>query len=335
MSKELRILTGFHAGARIQLNPTPMSIGKDTTADILIQDWSEGTMQLAIEAEDRVTIVATDAADAPLTLDDFAPRRFGDVALCAGPRDALWPSDLQLLEAMLAAPASTDDVADVAGDEAVMMGDTRPMPPPKRASWTRTGLVAMVVGSVGAGALALTMGGASQAATRPPAPVGLADVRNALERLQEPGIELREQANGFVASGIVANGEAARKAHASLRSVAGSRLRWQVKPADDIARELAESLHEPHVKVRYAGAGRFEVTGTARQPGAVRDVAERFRNDMASPAPRIDVKVERIDELGIAGKVDSALNADSVRYVESSDGTKNFMADASGNTTLH
>jgi len=31
----------------------------------------------------------------------------------------------------------------------------------------------------------------------------------------------------------------------------------------------------------------------------------------------------------------SALNADSVRYVESSDGTKNFMADASGNTTLH
>ena len=335
MSKELRILTGFHAGARIQLNPTPMSIGKDTTADILIQDWSEGTMQLAIDAEDRVTIVATDAADAPLTLDDFAPRRFGDVALCAGPRDALWPSDLQLLEAMLAAPAGAADAADAAADEAVMMGDTRPMPPPGRASWTRTGLVAMVVGSVGAGALALTMGGASQAATRPPAPVGLADVRNALERLQEPGIELREQANGFVASGIVANGEAARKAHASLRSVAGSRLRWQVKPADDIARELAESLHEPHVKVRYAGAGRFEVTGTARQPGAVRDVAERFRNDMASPAPRIDVKVERIDELGIAGKVDSALNADSVRYVESSDGTKNFMADASGNTTLH
>jgi len=332
MAKELRILTGFHAGAQIELNPGTMSIGKDTTADILIQDWSEGTMQLAIDAEDRVTIVATDAADAPLTLDDFAPRRFGDVVLCAGPRDALWPSDLQLLEAMLAAPAGADDAA---ADEAVMMGDTRPMPPPGRASWTRTGLVAMVVGSVGAGALALTMGGASQAATRPPAPVGLADVRNALERLQEPGIELREQANGFVASGIVANGEAARKAHASLRNVAGSRLRWQVKPADDIARELAESLHEPHVKVRYAGAGRFEVTGNARQPGAVRDVAERFRNDMASPAPRIDVKVERIDELGIAGKVDSALNADSVRYVESSDGTKNFMADASGNTTLH
>ena len=335
MAKELRILTGFHAGAQIELNPGTMSIGKDTTADILIQDWSEGTMQLAIDAEDRVTIVATDAADAPLTLDDFAPRRFGDVVLCAGPRDALWPSDLQLLEAMLAAPAGAADAADAAADEAVMMGDTRPMPPPGRASWTRTGLVAMVVGSVGAGALALTMGGASQAATRPPAPVGLADVRNALERLQEPGIELREQANGFVASGIVANGEAARKAHASLRNVAGSRLRWQVKPADDIARELAESLHEPHVKVRYAGAGRFEVTGTARQPGAVRDVAERFRNDMASPAPRIDVKVERIDELGIAGKVDSALNADSVRYVESSDGTKNFMADASGNTTLH
>jgi type III secretion protein D len=335
MDKELRILTGFHAGARIKLNPTTMSIGKDTTADILIQDWSEGTMQLAIDAEDRVTIVAADAADTPSTLDDFAPRRFGDVVLCAGPDEAQWPSDLQLLEAMLAAPAGADDAAEVNADEPVMMGDMRPMPPARRASWTRTGLVAMLVGSAGAGALALTMGGASQAATRPPAPVGLADVRRALERLQEPGIELREQANGFVASGIVANGEAARRAHAGLRSVAGNRLRWQVKPADDIARELAESLHEPHVLVRYAGAGRFEVTGTARQPGAVRDVAERFRNDMAAPAPRIDVKVERIDELGIAGKVDSAVNADGVRYIESSDGTKNFLADASGNTTLH
>jgi type III secretion protein D len=318
-----------------------MSIGKDATADIMIQDWSEGTMQLAIDAQDRVTIAAADAADTPSTLDDFAPRRFGDVVLCAGPQDAPWPSDLQLLEAMLAAPAGADaaDAADagagLAADEPVMMGDTRPMPPARRTSWARTGLVAMLVGSVGAGALALTMGGASQAATRPLAPVGLADVQRALERLQEPGIELREQANGFIASGIVANGEKARRVHASLRSVAGNRLHWQVKQADDVARELAESLHEPHVQVRYAGAGRFEVTGTARQPGAVRDVAERFRNDMAAPAPRIDVKVERIDELGIAGKVDSALNADSVRYVESSDGTKNFLADASGNTTLH
>ncbi len=324
MTKELRILTGFHAGARIKLNPTTMSIGAEATADILIQDWIEGTMQLATDAQDRVTIAAAGAAAAPSTLDDFTPRRFGDVVLCAGPDDALWPSDVQLLETMLAAPAA----ADTAADEPVTV------PPAPRASWMRTGLVAMLVGSLGAGALALTVGTASQAATHPLAQASLRDVRGALDRLQEPGIELREQAHGFVVSGIVANGAAARRAHASLRGVAGSRLRWQVKPADDIARELAESLHEPNVKVRYAGAGRFEVTGTARQPGAVRDVVERFRNDMAPLPLTVGVKVERIDELAVAGKVDSALNADSVRYIESSDGTKNFLADASGNTTL-
>ena len=322
MNKELRILTGFHAGARIKLNPTTMSIGAEATADILIQDWNEGTMQLATDAQDRVTIAAAGAAEAPSTLDDFAPRRFGDVVLCAGPQDAPWPSDVQLLETMLAAPAAADAApADGA-------------PPAPRASWARTGLVAMLVGSIGAGTLALTVGSASQAANHPLAQAGLADVRVALDRLQEPGIEVREQPNGFVASGLVANGAAARRAHASLRSVAGGRLRWQVKPADDIARELAESLHEPNVKVRYAGAGRFEVTGTARQPGAVRDVVERFRNDMAPLALTVGVKVERIDELAVAGKVDSALSADSVRYIESSDGTKNFLADASGNTTL-
>jgi type III secretion protein D len=331
MNKELRILTGFHAGARIKLNPTTMSIGAQAQADILIQDWNEGTMELATDAQGRVTIGAAGTADAPATLDDFAPRRFGDVVLCAGPQDAQWPSDLQLLQAMLAAPASDTAAADAAagGDEAV------PVAPVRHASWKRTGLVAMLVGSVGAGVLALTVGSASQAANRPPARVGIADLRGALERLQEPGIDVREQSGGFVASGIVANGEAARKAHASLRSVAGNRLRWQVRPADDIARELAESLHEPHVKVRYAGAGRFEVAGTSRQPAAVRDVVERFRNDMAPLVVKIGVDIEHTDELAMTGKADSALSADSVRYIESSDGTKHFLADASGNTTLH
>ena len=39
--------------------------------------------------------------------------------------------------------------------------------------------------------------------------------------------------------------------------------------------------------------------------------------------------------VAMAGKADSALSADSVRYIESSDGTKHFLADASGTTTLH
>jgi type III secretion protein D len=328
MSKELRILTGFHAGARIKLNPTTMSIGAQAQADILIQDWNEGTTEMATDAQGRVTIGATGTADAPATLADFAPRRFGDVVLCAGPCDAQWPSDLQLLQAMLAAPAAEAAAAD-ATDDAV------PTAPVRHASWKRTGLVAMLVGSLGAGVLALTVGSASQAANRPPARVGIADLRGALERMQEPGIDLREQSGGFVAGGIVANGEAARKAHASLRGVAGNRLRWQVRPADDIARELAESLHEPHVRVRYAGAGRFEVAGTSRQPAAVRDVVERFRNDMAPLVLKIGVDVEHTDELAMAGKADSALSADSVRYIESSDGTKHFLADASGTTTLH
>ena len=95
------------------------------------------------------------------------------------------------------------------------------------------------------------------------------------------------------------------------------------------------AVHNGFVKVRYAGAGKFEVAGTSRQPGAVRDVVERFRNDMAPLVLKIGVDVEHTDELAMAGKADSALSADSVRYIESSDGTKHFLADASGTTTLH
>ena len=38
MSTALRTLTGFHAGTCVKLNPTTMSIGKDTTTGILVQD---------------------------------------------------------------------------------------------------------------------------------------------------------------------------------------------------------------------------------------------------------------------------------------------------------
>jgi type III secretion protein D len=331
MSKELRVLTGFHAGAQIQLTTTTVSIGAAAAADILISDWSGGMMQLAMDTEGRVTIGAADDAAAAVALDDFAPRRFGDVVLCAGPRAALWPSDLQLLQAMLNAPEQ-------AAGGAAPADTGKPLAPaarPKRPSWLRTGVAAMLIGSVGAGALVLAAGSSSQAAEHPPSPVTIADLQRALDRLHDTNIALHAQPNGFVATGIVPNAAGVRAAHASLQLIAGNRLRWQVKPADDIARELAESLHEPHIKVRYAGGGRFEVAGNTGQLNAVREVVERFRNDMAPLALSIAVNVTRTDELGVSGSIDSALTADNVRYVESSDGSKNFVAELSSNTTVH
>lgn len=337
MSQEIRVLTGFHAGARLQLNTRTMSIGAQPDADILINDWSEATMQLAMDENGRVTIGAIDSDAEPILLEDFEPRRFGDVVLCAGPGDAAWPSDVQLMQSLLM-PRREPRKYDGAVPDGVHPEDALPLPysmQKRNTRWTRVGLAAMLIGTASAGIFALTAGQASQAAVRPAAHATLADLKRELARLHESGITIEEHANGFIATGIAPSTADARNTRAALQPLAGNRLRWHVKPADDIARELAESLHEPQVKVRYTGGGRFEVAGNAHSPKAVRDVVDRFCADMAPLAVNIDFHVARTDELAVTGKIDSALAADTVRYVESSDGTKNFVAELSGNTTLH
>lgn len=336
MSKEIRVLTGFHAGAQIELSTTTMSIGAKPDADILINDWSECTMQLAIDAQDNVTIGVPDDADV-MSMDDFMPRRFGEVVLCAGPADARWPSDLQLMESMLAAHHEGRKYDGEASDGVFPAGppSTPIVMRARRAPWVHAGVAALLIGSMGAAAVVLPAGKTTLAADRPQARATLADVQQALAQLHQPDITVTRQADGFLVTGIASNTADARRTRAALQALAGNRLNWSVRSGDEIAGSLAESLHEANVRVRYAGAGRLEVTGSARHPAEVSQVVERFRGDMEPLVERIDVDVTRTDDLRVAGDIDSVLSADSVKYVESSDGTKNFMAELPSNTTLH
>ncbi|PMS24821.1 hypothetical protein C0Z16_30230 [Paraburkholderia rhynchosiae] len=314
-----------------------MSIGAQADADILINDWSEGTMQIAIDAEDNLMIGMPGDLSAAIVMEDFVPQRFGDVVLCAGPLDTPWPSDLQLMERMLAPHhegrkydgEESDGVSPANAPSPVTMMRRR------RAPWVHAGLAALLVGSMGAAAVVLPAGKTSQAADRPPALATLADVQQALAQLHQPDLAVAQLADGFVVTGIASNTADARAARAALQALAGKRLNWNVKPGDEIAGALAESLHEPNVHVRYVGARRLEVSGSARRPGTVHEVVERFRGDIGPLIAGIDVDVARTDDLGVAGDVDSALSTDGVKYVESSDGTKNFVAEMPGNTTLH
>ncbi|MBW0447171.1 hypothetical protein EN871_24010 [bacterium M00.F.Ca.ET.228.01.1.1] len=335
MSKKIRVLTGFHAGAQIELSTTRMSIGAHPDSDILINDWSEGTMYLAIDTEDNLTIGMPGNLSSAVAMDDFVPQRFGDVVLCAGPLDAPWPSDLQLMEQMLT-PRHEGRKYD--GEESDGIFPAAPpvlMKSRHRAPWVHAGIAALVVGSMSAAAVVLPGGKASQAEDRPLFNATLADMQKALARLHQPDLAVARQAGGFIVSGVASSTADARAAHAALLALAGQRLNWNVKTGDEIAEALAESLHEPNVHVRYTGARRLAVSGTAQRPGTVREVVERFRGDIGPLIAGIDVDVARTDELGTAGDMDAALSADSVKYVESSDGTKNFVAEMPGSSTLH
>src|ERR1700712_2479480 len=104
--KQLRILTGRHAGARIRLSRPRYSIGPGADADLRISDWKQAPVTLEFDKDSNViqilegTTIGRGAATAlTLALPDFHPLRFGDVALAAGPLDdSLWPGDLDILK---------------------------------------------------------------------------------------------------------------------------------------------------------------------------------------------------------------------------------------------
>ncbi|WP_429499445.1 hypothetical protein ACQUFY_21285 [Robbsia andropogonis] len=335
MSKEIRILTGFHAGARIKLITPTMSIGAHPGADILITDWSEVGMQVTTDAQENVFIGTPEGGgDSPMV--DFAPERFGQIALCAGPTDGHWPSDLELMDVMLGRRREGRKYEGESSDGVYPAGPTVPqITVRRRVPWLHTGVAALLVGSIGAAAVLLPGGKAPMAADNAPSRVTLTDVKRVLAQSNLSGLTVIPQADGFSVMGITSNSAETGKAHAALLALIGNRLDWRVRSGDVIASALEESLHQANVHVQYVGDNRFEVTGTARDPSYTRNVAARFRGDMAPLTAHIDVNVVRADELADAGGVDSALSADNVQYVEASDGTKIFEAKAAGNVTLH
>ena len=81
MTKELRLLTGRHAGARVTLNAMPTVIGSDEQSDIQISDWDQPAMQVL--RRDDGTLIGFDENAAVIIDNQLNPRGtriFGPVA---------------------------------------------------------------------------------------------------------------------------------------------------------------------------------------------------------------------------------------------------------------
>lgn len=109
MTKQIRILTGCHAGARLDLHHGVWRLGNDIDADIQISDWQGEPMVIACLEDGSVSFGPASAGQAStpgaVPLRDLVAQRYGDVVLCVGPSDAPWPSDMTLLQAMLSPDA--------------------------------------------------------------------------------------------------------------------------------------------------------------------------------------------------------------------------------------
>lgn len=329
MTKEIRLLTGRHAGARIKLNPTQTHIGNDDEADIQISDWTLPTMELSYHDDGRISIADRAATGPAVMLDDFAPQRFGDIVLCAGDADAVWPSDIALLETVLAPKGAP---AGAAASMAAVAVEPQPQPvgfARKHRGVRNAGLATAAMLAIGCASIALPavlhprVDGSMHDATPQPT---VGTLTSALHRLQLNDVQVKRADGHFEIVGVVPDSASEVTARNTLEAIAPGKLVWRVGCVDQIIRDLQESLHDTALQVRYLGNRAFAVSGIAKNAGAARATLEQLTGDLAPMHASIAPQFTADDRMGAPSDVESLLAVGNLQYVESSDGTKHFAA---------
>jgi len=322
--KQLRVLTGVHAGVHLPLSASTYRIAADEQADIQLVDWHADPLVLELTENGQVLALASPLNAAPgAALDDataaapsapmadFEPRRFGDVVLCVGPADAAWPSDIELMERLMR-PARAVVEAAAPVIEAATTGSRRVL------AW---GLVA-----------ALTLGGllttviarhaqAARDAVKPEPLVG--QVYRAISGAAIPEVTVRAAGDRVIVEGLLPDAAAAQALRQLLDRFPVERIEHRYASAADIAQSISEALDTPGLVVRYRDRGVFVVGGRAAFPDRVRDASTRVAADLAPLVRGIEVAVASAP-VPDSVPVGAMLATDGLQYVQTRDGAKHL-----------
>lgn len=321
MNKHIRVLAGAHAGACLDLTPGRWTVGPDAQASIRISDWAGDPIALLVDTEHGVLIESDDGGS---TWDDLTPRRFGEVILCVGPAGEAWPSDLALLERVLS-PAATDTGShSVAAAQAPASETPAPTRPRARKGWM--GVTAVALLTPCALLLASTREPSSAAHSAATAQVPLIErVRTCLALHRIDGLQIEQHDNEIIVHGIVTSANEELATLRDLRAVSAS-VRTDLSIAQEVIENLRESLQEPGLRISYLGSNRFSITGPAEHPERVRATADHVRSDLGGNIKDIALDITQARVRDPKADATSALSVDELSYIESSDGTKDFLA---------
>jgi type III secretion protein D len=327
--KLLRILTGVHAGAQLQLTPGTHRVGADDDADIRLTDWRGADALLHVDASgvtsaQRVAAAAVQAVDVAdgqpavaeevVLLVDFVPMQFDDMILCVGADDAVWPSDLDLLSMLLTRPA-----------EARFAAERK-----KRRRYVGAVVACFALGIVIVAGSLLTTTQMSRAALPRNADDRAQRVSEALTAAHVSGLRAHAVGNTVVVTGMVtspADDDAVRNLLARI-SATGISRNYDVAQND--ARSIEDSLGVAGAHVRYLGDGNFAVTGAVSSRADLDAALARVRADLDSNVK--NVVVEAAENTGIAAANPSPasysemISSDDVRYAQTPDGVKHIYA---------
>ena len=323
-SKRLRVLSGRHAGACLELEPGEHTIGAAHDNDIAISDWTAPTQVLHVDEQGGVQLqggasgqVRADvpgiAAGTDLLaglLRDLQPASFGDIVICMGPADGDWPTDLQLLARLFAPP---------------VMAVPAIKPRPRRAAaYAASGGAAVVVAFC---LVAVMVQARPQLEAQPPVRGAAASeaLRQALAARGIRGLQVRNDGGVISVDGMVETREQGRTAHdliTELQATADARPRFAV--VEDVMESIRSSVGLPAALVTYGGDGVFSLTAQVPDPDRARAAISRVAADLAPAVKRIDVTLDQTEVSKKAVSVLSTFSDGDVTVVQTKDGSKYF-----------
>ncbi|SDI85316.1 hypothetical protein [Paraburkholderia phenazinium] len=333
--KLLRILTGVHAGAQLQLTPGTHRIGADDDADIRLADWRGADTLLHVDESGVVSAqrlaVGGTSANTPGTdgttaqqanpaipeevvlLVDFVPMQFDDTILCVGAGDAVWPSDLDLLSTLLTRPA-----------EARFAAERK-----KRRRYVGAVAACFALGIVIVAGSLLTTTQMSRAALPRNADDRAQRVSEALAAAHVSGLRAHALGSTVVVTGMVATPADDEAVRTLLERISQSGISRHYDVAQNDARSIEDSLGIAGVHVEYQGGGAFAVTGKVSSRADLDAALARVRADLDTNVR--SVVVQASESAGTTDAPNEAsyseiISSDDVKYAETPDGVKHIYA---------
>jgi len=308
--KQLRILTGAHAGARLDLPPGDYRIGADDEADVQLTDWPGAHALLSVDGDGRVGLLqnaAGTAGDAPgagrIWLLDHVPMPFDGVALCVGDSATPWPDDVALLATLYVKPAA-DGAA-------------------RRRRAVGIALACAMLSSLIVGGLALVLPGATQAASVSPRSQQEA-LERALAAAHIAGLSCSASDSGLRLTGMLATAAE----DLQVRELIGRLHLMRVDRAYDVAqndvRAIEDALGLDGARVRYVGGGAFEVGGVVRSDALLRAAIGRVAADLDANVSALRPAADIAFADNLPGAFSEVMAADDITYGQTPDGVKHL-----------
>jgi type III secretion protein D len=319
--KQVRILTGAHAGAQLLLEASSTRIGHGNQYDIDLDDWTHAPIELVVEEGDLVSVYMLNPNETAASGDesqpegarellgqllDFVPRRFADVVLCSGPAEGIWPSDMSLLELLM--------------QPIVHIAEKLPEPV-KKVSWKVWAAVGACCVALVSGLSVVLVRQSDAAAQRLPQESLFSQVYRVVEKLPYKNLVVTRAGEQVVIEGMLENASQVLAVRAALARFPKHRLSLRYAAADQAVNSITEALKLSTITVQHMGDGIFVLTGQAPSLQQLRDATQRIVNDLNPLVRRIDINVTELpapDRIAVG----SVMASGDLQVVESRNGAK-------------